>query len=377
MAAGRRRGGARALDGPGSSQLTGLHARRARALGGRAGAVRWERTALCVESRQQRCRAEGRRPCRVAHGRNHATWSTRRRARRCHTLPHSCVWPSPASHHTKPLLYSPPPPLHHTLPHTSSHSLRPRPRTTVIIHMFITCACRGTQMCMCVGAQVDILVSNSTDAISCLASRFKHTRVRRHHVIRRPASSRAGLPPAHQLLQFDVMTPASPSRRCPTPPPLPAHHPSTILCPRCTLPAPLDQALPQVKTGVTANTARPASPVPISRQPRPASAYNAHTLLPPRAHITRKRRCPLPAHHPVPTLYSARTPLSTLPPPRPFRHLCACIMPTHPRVETLPTPCHLRPARACCTHAASWCASIYTASSTLALRPWTPPGRRG
>ena len=50
--------------------------------------------------------------------------------RACHTLPHSCVWPSPASHHTKPLLYSPPPPLHHTLPHTSSHSLRPRPRTT-------------------------------------------------------------------------------------------------------------------------------------------------------------------------------------------------------------------------------------------------------
>ena len=55
-------------------------------------------------------------------------------------------------------------------------------------------------------------MSNSTDAISCLASRFKHTRVRRHHVIRRPASSRAGLPPAHQLLHFDVMAPPSPSR---------------------------------------------------------------------------------------------------------------------------------------------------------------------
>jgi hypothetical protein len=66
-----------------------------------------------------------------------------------------------------------------------------------------------------IGAQVDVLVSNTTDAISCLASRFKHTRV-------------ASLPPAQ--LRLDVMSsPWSPLNRCPTrpltasspPPPLP------------------------------------------------------------------------------------------------------------------------------------------------------------
>ena len=66
-----------------------------------------------------------------------------------------------------------------------------------------------------IGAQVDVLVSNTTDAISCLASRFEHTRV-------------ASLPPAQ--LRLDVMSsPWSPLNRCPTrpltasspPPPLP------------------------------------------------------------------------------------------------------------------------------------------------------------
>ena len=47
--------------------------------------------------------------------------------------------------------------------------------------------------------QVDVLVSNTSDAISCLSSRLTYyTRVR-------------GLPPA-QLLHFDVMAPPSPSR---------------------------------------------------------------------------------------------------------------------------------------------------------------------
>ena len=56
---------------------------------------------------------------------------------------------------------------------------------------------------------MDILVSNTTDAIACLATRFKHTRVKCSSTVKRVArplkcsSTVTGLPPAQ--LHFEVM----------------------------------------------------------------------------------------------------------------------------------------------------------------------------
>ena len=158
----------------------------------RGAPVRWGNHGPCVEDARHDCVIRSVSNAVVLKGGNRAVWPVGAQlstdVRACHLRPQL----SPYPHKPRPTPFTPfhpppsplPPPIN-TIPTLPTISIIP----TLYCHLTPPPR-RGTQ--------VDILVSNTTDAIACLATRFKHTRV-------------TGLPPAQ--LHFDVMTSPSPLRR--------------------------------------------------------------------------------------------------------------------------------------------------------------------